>query len=203
MEEIEKRASEIKERISSFFELSLSFDTIPLALMEEKLCWSAPFRELERGRPELLLKGECEDLFKEVFDTPDIPNHYTSNSIDAWIGEAYASIFLSRHVSFSRILLLLPLREMKDLFYPYHEMDSSQILNLYSEREKSVSILEALKKRNHLTYQKIAEETGIPLPSLFRYRNNESLDKISLSVAKKLSLALSCPMECFLPRLDG
>lgn len=198
MENVRKCSSEIIERIASFFEMCLSMETIPIDLMEEKLSWSETFSSLEKGDPYDLLHGTVGDLYKRMFQTSDLPNQYVLDSRYYWIGETYARIFLKKGASFSRISLLLPISEMKDLFLPYHEMDFEQMLNLYVKREKEWSVLERLKKKRAISYVSIVRKTGISKTNLFRMKNNEVLNRIGLEEANKLSLVLNFPVRGFL-----
>lgn len=198
MENVKRYSNEIRERVASLFEMSLSLDAVPPDLLEEKLSWSEPFEELERGDSSSFLFGMVGDLFKKVFHTSDLPNQYLQDSRYYWIGESYARIFLETGASFSRVILLLPIREMKDLFYPYHEMDPFRIVELYEEREKTHSVLEALKKKKGISYVEITKKTGISKASLFRMKDNDVLNRIGLLEAHRLAFALGCPERAFL-----
>ena len=198
MENIEKYSDEIIERVSSFFQMCLSLDAVPIDLLEEKIAWSEPFMELERGNVNPFLSGTVGDLYKDVFHSSELPNQYVSSSCDYWIGDSYARIFLECKVSFFRISLLLPIKEMADLFLPYHEMDPEQIVDLYKRREKECSVLERLKSKSGLSFAKIIKKTGISKSNIFRLKNNEALNRISLNDANKLSLIFSCPTRTFL-----
>lgn len=201
MENVNKYSSEIIERIASFFEMSLSQDAVPIDLLMGRLACSEVFESLERGEIADLLADTAGDLFKRVFHAAELPNQYVSDSIYYWIGESYARIFLSVGASLFRISLLLPIREMKDLFLPYHEMDPERIIELYLKREHERSVLECLKKKRGISYIKIVQQTGISKTTLFRMKNNESLNRIGLEEANKLSHVLDCPTRSFLSRV--
>ncbi len=198
MENVKKYSNEIIERIAFFFEMCLSQDAIPVDLLEEKLAWSDVFDSLERDDPIDLLRGTVGDLYKKVFNAIELPNQYVSDSRYYWIGESYARLFLKEGASFSRISLLLPIREMKDLFLPYHEMDFEQIASLYETRERERSVLECLKKKRGISYVTIAQRTKISKTNLFRMKNNDALNRIKLEEANRLSLVLDCPIRCLL-----
>ncbi len=201
MEDVERYSSEIIERIGLFFEMCLSLGAVPTDLLEQRLAWSETFEALERGDPRDLLNGTVGDLYRRVFRSVDIPNQYLRDSRCYWIGESYARIFLTRRVSFSRSMLLMPVSEMKDLFLPYHEMDPERIVELYDKREKQSSVLECLKRKRRVTYVEIVKRTGISKPTLFRMKDNAVLDRIGLKEASRLSFVLSCPVRCFLVAL--
>ncbi len=201
MENVKLLTSEIKERLASFFEMCLSQEAIPIDLLEEKLAWAEPFQLLERGDATSLLTGTVSDLFHRVFQTRETPNQYLTDSRFYWAGQIYATIFLEEGASLYRISLLLPLREMKDLFLPYHEMDDTQIVQLYRKREKEKSVLEVLKKKSGLSYVEMVKKTEIPKTNLFRLKDNKNLQRIGLDEANQLSQILHCPITVFLSQV--
>lgn len=201
MENVKLLTSEIKERLASFFEMCLSQEAIPIDLLEEKLAWAEPFQLLERGDATSLLTGTVSDLFHRVFQTHETPNQYLTDSRFYWAGQIYATIFLEEGASLYHISLLLPLREMKDLFLPYHEMDNAQIVQLYRKREKEKSVLEILKKKSGLSYVEIVKKTEIPKTTLFRLKDNKYLQRIGLDEANRLSQIFHCPITVFLSQV--
>ena len=187
------------ESIALFFESSLAHEALPIALLERQLKWGIAFRNLERGDASFFEGASTEELLQKAYGFSKPLDFRGSDSVAYWIGESYASLFFRRNLSFSVIAAVLPIAEMKRLYYPYHEMGFSSLLEEFERRLSKTSLLETAKKKAGLTYVQIAKCAGIPIPTLARYVKNEELWRISLARAKALSVALDQPMEYFLP----
>lgn len=185
--------------IASFFEASLSHEAVPVALLERQLKWGAAFRGLERGDASFFEGISADEFLQKAYGFAEPLDYRGGDSCAYWIGESYASLFFERSLSFSVLLALLPVSEMRRLFYPYHEMSFSSLREELDRRLAETSLLEVAKKKSGLTYVQIAKDTGIPVPTLARYQKNNELWRISLVRAKRLSLVLHQPLEYFLP----
>lgn len=155
---------------------------------------------IEKGDYKDAYKESLLDVFNDSLSFCLASNDYENEWNDYyWVGKCYFYIQSETHKSFSYIFLKFPFEELHKLFHPYHETDISHILDIFLEKEKEKTILEALCKRRKISISYLSKETNIPVSTLTKYRkNDEYLFKASFQNIYLLSQYFSCPETLFL-----
>lgn len=116
-----------------------------------------------------------------------------------WVGKCYFYINDKTHKAFSYIFLKLPFKKLLDMYNPYHETDLGNILDIFLEKEKEITILEALVKRRKISLTLLSKEVDIAITTLRKYKNNdEYLYKASFINIYKLASYFNVPETLFL-----
>ena len=116
-----------------------------------------------------------------------------------WVGKVYFYIQNETHKPFSYIFLKFPFETVYKLFNPYHEMDMSQLLDVFYEEEKKTTIIKELSKRWKISTNTISKDTGIPFTTLTKYRKSDQyLYKASFANIYKLVEYFKAPLTLFL-----
>ena len=99
-------------------------------------------------------------------------------------------------------MLTLPLEKMLDLYNVYHEMDISQLVDYFHDKEKEETILRLLCKRYRCSINKLSKATGISVNTLNKYRSSDqSLYNASFQNIYKISVFFKTPISLFVEEL--
>ena len=116
-----------------------------------------------------------------------------------WVGKCYFYIQSETHKSFSYIFMKMPFSYLLSKFNPYHEMDMSQMLDLFYEQENKTTILKELCLRRKISISFLSKKTNIPESTLTKYRkNDDALYKASFTNIYMLSQFFDVPETLFL-----
>ena len=119
-----------------------------------------------------------------------------------WCGYCYFELFLMLRKPFSYLFLKLPLEKMLDLYNVYHEMDISQLVDYFHDKEKEETILRLLCKRYRCSINKLSKATGISVNTLNKYRSSDqSLYNASFQNIYKISTFFKTPISLFVEEL--
>ena len=119
-----------------------------------------------------------------------------------WCGYCYFELFLMLRKPFSYLFLKLPLEKMLDLYNVYHEMDISQLVDYFHDKEIEETILRLLCKRYRCSINKLSKATGISVNTLNKYRSSDqSLYNASFQNIYKISVFFKTPISLFVEEL--
>lgn len=142
----------------------------------------------ENNNVNLFVNTGIEEIIQTVF-SKSIYVDYNKALISEyyWAGQSYIQIMLNSNVPLKRALMLLPLKDMIDLYPVYHEMNPVKIRLKYKEIEDNVSILKVIRNINGYSIRKLSFLTGIKEITLATYdKSNEKLFNASSNNINKL-----------------
>ena len=140
------------------------------------------------------------DVFKEMLDYP-MSLHEEEFTYDDyyWVGKVYFHLQQITNKSFSYIFLKFPFEKLHSMYHLYHEIDISQVEEVYFEEEKKTTILKELIKLRGYSIPFISESTGIPVTTLRKYKKDDLfLYKASFKNIYSLSRFFNVPETMFL-----
>ncbi len=173
-----------------------SFDHI-----EKTIARSSVFSQFEQSDVTAIAFSSAEKIYSELF--PRFTNKFTANiyNIYGWIAFAYINIFLKKQVTFETIFAALPLEKMLLYYGPYHEMDISQLLELFDEKVGK-SHLDLFMKKSDMSCVELAKQTNIPLPTIKALRyGHRDIAKMELYRTILISSALHIKVESLLDKI--
>ena len=167
---------------------------------------------LESGYSERFGKGDVfviagmsgAELAIKVLDIPDdkiiMPGVYDGRSREYWTGWILVYYQWYTGKSFRIIQKEVPIGRIRDMYNPYHEMDTSQsvdrIIEL-SQQTRMETYLKKYRKMAGLTQSQLSEETGIPVKTIQQYeQGRKDIHKAQAEYVIKLAQVLCCsPMD--------
>ena len=173
-----------------------SFDHI-----EKTIARSLPFTRFEKSDVITIAFSSPKEIYSELF--PNIKGDFVinPNNIYGWIAFAYINIFLKKQVTFEAIFAALPLEKMLLYYGPYHEMDISQLLELFDEKVGK-SHLDLFMKKSDMSCVELAKQTNIPLPTIKALRyGHRDIAKMELYRTILISSALHIKVESLLDKI--
>ena len=129
-----------------------------------------------------------------------IKPNYTANRSEAyWTGWALAYYQWFTALSFKEIIQYIPIRDIVDLYWPYHEMDIRQFVDKMNERYKAAkpdTNLKIRRQRNGLSQRELAEATGISIRTIQQYEQRQkNINKAQAESLVVLAQVLYCNVE--------
>ncbi len=173
-----------------------SFDHI-----EKTIARSLPFTRFEKSDVTTIAFSSPKEIYSELF--PNIKGDFVINPNDiyGWIAFAYINIFLKKQVTFETIFAALPLEKMLLYYGPYHEMDISQLLELFDEKVGK-SHLDLFMKKSDMSCVELAKQTNIPLPTIKALRyGHRDIAKMELYRTILISSVLHIKVESLLDKI--
>lgn len=173
-----------------------SFDHI-----EKTIARSLPFTRFEKSDVTTIAFSSPKEIYSELF--PNIKGDFVINPNDiyGWIAFAYINIFLKKQVTFETIFAALPIENMLLYYGPYHEMDISQLLELFDEKVGK-SHLDLFMKKSDMSCVELAKQTNIPLPTIKALRyGHRDIAKMELYRTILISSALHIKVESLLDKI--
>lgn len=189
--------NELKYDITDFFNLFIT---------------SEVSKAFENGDSSIILGRSGVELSYLVCDSAgfDIsyikPRYSYSRSEEYWVGWALAYYQWQRNVSFSKIIGVIPIKDILKLYSPYHEMDirhfADRLDEIYSQHIKETN-LKMYRKRANLSQVQLADYTGIPLKTIRKYEQRErDINKAQVESLISLSKVLSCDISDLIETID-
>lgn len=196
------------------------------------VCWTLPVHDLgydigeffdlfistgtaerfETGDYTLLVGKSGVELAYEVLDralgsVERISPRYTANrSEEYWTGWALAYYQWETALSFREIVRYVPIKEIRALYSPYHEMDIRQFVDKINDLYRAAkpdTNLKVLRQRAGLSQRELAERSGVPLRTIQQYEQRQKqINKAQAEYLAMLAKALRCDMEDLIERVE-
>ena len=165
--------------------------------LEKMIARSSFFQSIEKSNEGSSPITNDISLIKGLFPNSkinmvDVPTY----TMSLWASESYIRIQNHTKLSFEAIFLYMPLEDMYRYFHIYHEMDFSQIIDLFLEKQKEKSILEILCERFGYKTKDVARITQIPYDTVqsLKLRRRNFL-KTNVEIAYKLASLFKVRIE--------
>lgn len=142
------------------------------------------------------------ELTYEVLDKMQVPYqrkkplYSADRSEEYWTGWALAYYQWETSLTFREIDHYVPITEICELYFPYHEMDIRQFTDkmneLYCEAKKGTN-LKILRKYAGMSQRELAELSGVPLRTIQQYEQQQkNINKAQVEYLVRLSQTLCC-----------
>jgi len=166
----------------------------------------------EKGDFRIIVGMSGVELAYEVLDKTNItferikPKYTINRSEEYWTGWALAYYQWKTSLDFSEIIRYIPIKEIRDLYSPYHEMDIRQFVDkmnsLYRERKPETN-LKLLRQNAGLSQRELSKLSEIPLRTIQQYEQRQkNINKAQASYLMALSKVLCCKMSDLLEYVE-
>ena len=111
-----------------------------------------------------------------------------------WLGYYLAYYQWATNIDFRFLNQYVSITEMRDMYFPYHEMDVTHFVDRINEilnERKQKTNLEIYRRKNKLSRSKLAKESNVPLRTIEHYEQrvaniNKASAEYIISLAKVL-----------------
>ena len=134
-----------------------------------------------------------------------VPNYSVDRSEEYWTGWALAYYQWETAISFADIVRCVPIKEIRALYNPYHEMDIRQFVDHMNELIRSAQPETNLKRQRMiagLSQSQLSDVSGVPLRTIQQYEQRQkNINKAQAEALFMLAAALNCSPGDLLERI--
>lgn len=134
------------------------------------------------------------------------PNYTASRSEEFWTGWALAYYQWETSLSFAEIVRYVPIKNMADLYMPYHEMDIRQFVdkvNAMYKAAKPETNLKLLRQKAGLSQRRLADLSGVPVRTIQQYEQRQkNINKAQAEYLVMLAKTLCCEPEDLMEKTE-
>ena len=189
----------LQERFATFITLLHASLGMSLIEISQLIVRHPNFDCLERNEAEGLLEEGYEAIASEVFARPVAFDYDPTLPAEVyWAAYQLIHVAIFSGTPLKRVALLCPLDALVAEFSHYHEMDDDAMVARYCEHYAKISVLRLLLGPWNVT--KLAALSGIKVPTLHRYFDNDALYSATFRNIDLLSDALDAPISLFRER---
>lgn len=136
-------------------------------------------------------------------DVERVKPHYTANrSEEYWTGYVLAYYQWLKAKSFKDIVEHVPLKRIRALYSPYHEMDIRQFVDKMDELYKKENPDTNLKRKRMeagISQKELADICGVPVRTIQEYeQRRKNINKAQVEYLVMISQALCCDIKLLL-----
>lgn len=186
-----------QETMGNMFELAVCHAHMEIDAFAERFLSSPVCHALEVGNPSYLLGKSAAELLALILgEDPIRDEHNQPASPEYWLGWtlAYAQWYLGKPYSY--ILRYYPCSELILSYFPYHEMDVMQSVDLIAARLPKENRLQELRSAKGLSQNDLALLSGVPVRSIKAYEQGTvELSKAQGETLYALAQVLHCSIE--------
>lgn len=133
----------------------------------------------------LVLNKQIEQTEQNMFASPEY-----------WVGYVLAYTQWYTFKSFKEIITAYPCSKLLLNYFPYHEMDIMEIVNLIMKHLSMESSLKAWRTKRKLTQRQLADISGVSLRAIKAYEQGKlEISKAQGETLYKLARTLDCSIE--------
>lgn len=182
--------------LTEFFKLFLSTDCA---------------KRFESGEPSLIVGKSGIEIAYEVLEKfqgnviRKKPTFNGERSEEYWTGYALAYYQWKTSLTFSEIVSVVPIAQIRMMYFPYHEMDLAQFADKMNQLYLKANPNTRLKNRRTqlgLSQQELADLSGVPFRTIQQYEQRQkNIAKANAEYLTMLSRALSCNADDLIDRI--
>lgn len=192
-----------QQLLGEYFDLSVNKFKMTLKDAMTELIESEFSTLIERGLISIMYEEFdseflCKLIHSDTHDDNDNKN-YVVNSLskEYWTGWITAYLQWETGRTFNDIVRVFPINNIKNSYFPYHEMEDSKFVEDVTSRYfKNESNLKRIRKRNHMTQKELADKADVSIRTIqmIEQRHND-INHIKAISLFNLSRELNCSME--------
>ena len=187
----------IQTKVAAMFELAVLEEHIDIDAFAQNFISSPVCHALENADPVYALGKSANELLSLILGNEPL-NIETSNyaSPEYWVGWvlSYAQWYFNK--PYAAIVAAIPCSQLLDNYFPYHEMDITQSMDLIAKYLKLVCPLKEIRQRHGLSQTQLANLSNVPLRTIKAYEQGTvDISKAQAETLYTLAQTLSCSIE--------
>lgn len=189
--------SAIQEKLAIMFELAVLEEKIEIDDFADKFLSSRVCLAFEKADPVYVLGKSANELLGIILGKEPL-NIETSSyaSPEYWVGYvlAYAQWYLNK--PFATLIKAYPCGKLINQYFPYHEMDITQSLNLFVSHMSVSCPLKDIRTKRNLSQSQLSILSNIPLRTIKAYEQGSvDIAKAQAETLYALAKVLNCTIE--------
>ena len=187
----------IQHKTAEIFELAVYGEKISIDEFSTIFVNSLVAEAFETMDPVLILGKSSNELLAMMLDKTPIDYCVSSYaSPEYWVGWVLGYTQTTLKKSFKTLIKVFPCSELLNYYFPYHEMDIKQILDVFKDKLSKYSPLKERREAIGLSQNDLSLLTDIPVRTIRAYEQNKlDIKKAQADTVVELARALSCSVN--------
>ena len=186
-----------QRKLASMFELAVYQEKLTVDEFGERFIQSSISKAFEEGDPVYLAGKSANELLglvlgKQIEET----EQNMLASPEYWVGWVLAFTQWYTCKTFAEIIKAYPCSKLLLNYFPYHEMDETETVELIKKQLSTESPLKSWRKKRKLSQTELAEISGVSLRAIKAYEQGKlDISKAQGETLYKLAKTLDCSIE--------
>ena len=179
------------------FELAVLEEHIDIDAFAKKFISSPVCHALENADPVYALGKSANELLSLILGNEPL-NIETSSyaSPEYWVGWVLSYAQWNFNKPYSTIITAIPCSKLLDNYFPYHEMDISQSMELIAKYLKPVCPLKEIRQKRGISQTQLANLSNVSLRAIKAYEQGTvDISKAQAETLYALAQTLNCTIE--------
>ena len=187
----------IQGKLASMFEIAVLKKHLSIDDFAEKFLSSPVCRAFETADPVFVLgKSAVELLGMVLHEAPDPVQTDSYASPEYWVGYTLAYMQWYFNKPYSKLIAALPCGELLAHYFPYHEMDIRQSVDLFFSKLRPVCPLKRFRAAKHLSQRDLSLLSGVPERNIKAYEQGKiDIGRAQAETLYALAKVLNCSIE--------
>ena len=187
----------IQPKVAAMFELAVLEEHIDIDVFAKKFISSPVCHALENADPVYALGKSANELLALILGNEPL-NIETSSyaSPEYWVGWvlSYAQWYFNK--PYAAIIASIPCSQLLHNYFPYHEMDITQSIELIAKYLKPVCPLKEIRQKRGISQSQLANLSNVPLRTIKAYEQGTvDIAKAQAETLYALVQTLNCSIE--------
>ena len=147
--------------------------------------------------PIYILGRSSNELIASIMDKPPVDIYSAAfASPEYWVGWVLGYAQTSLKKSFKTLIKIFPCSELINYYFPYHEMDIGQIIDVFKEKLSKYSPLKERREAMGLSQDDLSLLSDVPVRTIRAYEQNKlDIKKAQADTVSALAKALRCSID--------
>lgn len=193
----EQYAEIIQHKTAEIFELAVLNEKLNIDNFANKFVNSVVATAFESMDPIYILGRSSNELIASIMDKPPVDIYSAAfASPEYWVGWVLGYAQTSLKKSFKTLIKIFPCSELINYYFPFHEMDIGQIIDVFKEKLSKYSPLKERREAMGLSQDDLSLLSDVPVRTIRAYEQNKlDIKKAQADTVSALAKALRCSID--------
>ena len=193
----EQYAEIIQHKTAEIFELAVLNEKLNIDNFANKFVNSVVATAFESMDPIYILGRSSNELIASIMDKPPVDIYSAAfASPEYWVGWVLGYAQTSLKKSFKTLIKIFPCSELINYYFPFHEMDIGQIIDVFKEKLSKYSPLKERREAMGLSQDDLSLLSDVPVRTIRTYEQNKlDIKKAQADTVSALAKALRCSID--------
>lgn len=189
--------SQTQHKLGVIFELAVNFEKMDIDEFAQIFLKSKVCKAFEKADPIYISGKSANELLGIILNKQPLEvEQGMSCPPEHWVGYVLAYAQWHFNKSFKEIIDAFPCSQLMMSYFPYHEMDITQTMELIKKKLPMTNSLKELRLKRGLSQTELAKISGVPLRSIKAYEQEATkIQKAQAETLYLLARALDCRIE--------
>lgn len=187
----------IQTKVAEMFELAVlnektNIDDFANLFVDSPVC-----NAFETMDPVFILGKSSNELISIILNKPPVDVYVSQYaSPEYWVGWVLGYVQVNLKKSYKTLVKVFPCSELLNYYFPYHEMDINQIMDVFKERLSKYSALKEAREKVGFSQGDLSLMADVPIRTIRAYEQNKlDIRKAQADTVSALARALGCSID--------